>query len=134
MLERSVSPLVSSTYTVTIEDENGCLGFDQITIFVDKNTPVFVPNAFSPNNDGINDRFQVFAHESIVEVLEFRVFNRWGDMVYAQENFHPLDTDKGWDGKFNGQMLNPDVFVYYVSFKRVDGTILQMSGEVNLVK
>ncbi|KAA3631077.1 MAG: hypothetical protein DWQ02_16920 [Bacteroidetes bacterium] len=134
MLERIVSPLVSTTYSVTIEDENGCIGFDQLTIFVDKNTPVFVPNAFSPNGDGINDRLQIYAHESITEVLEFRIFNRWGDMVYTLENFHPLENQNGWDGKFKGQVLNPDVFVYYARLKRMDGTILQISGEINLLK
>lgn len=134
MLNRNVSPLVTSTYTVIIEDENGCIGFDQLTIFVNNQTPVFVPNAFSPNDDGINDQLRIFAHESITEVLEFRIFNRWGGMVYAQENFHPLDNDLGWDGKYNGQLLNPDVFVYFAKLKRVDGTILHLSGEVNLVR
>ena len=74
-----VSPTTTSNYSVTIIDENGCSDSDDMTIFVRKDRPVYFPNAFSPNDDGINDVFYIQAGSNIREIKSFLIFNRWGE-------------------------------------------------------
>lgn len=117
-----------------VQDENGCTDSDQLTIFVNNQIPVFIPNAFSPNNDGINDLFRVYAPKGISEVLEFCIYNRWGDLIFTQKNYDPQNTSHGWDGRFNGAPLNPGVFVYSARLLGTNGRVLNFSGEVTLVR
>lgn len=87
---------------------------------------VGVPTAFSPNNDGNNDVLYVMGS---VEELDFAVYNRWGQMV-----FHTKDRTIGWDGTFNGQKLNPDVFAYRLTGKLPNGDTVDQKGNITLVR
>ena len=108
---------------------------DEIAIYVDRNVPVYIPNAFSPNGDNINDKFTVFGDAEIIEeVQKFRIFDRWGELVYEDENFPPNDLDFGWDGSFNGKIMNPAVFVYFAEVRFLDGSVKQLKGDVTLTK
>jgi gliding motility-associated-like protein len=79
---------------------NGCGDSSIVNIEVDTRQTVFVPNAFSPNNDGTNDVFTVFGSVDVKEVKTFMVFDRWGELVHKSENFMPNSTSAGWDGTF----------------------------------
>ncbi len=72
---------------------------------------IFVPNAFTPDGDGINDKL-VLQGKGIKLVKSFRVFNRWGEMVFERTNFMPGDPAYGWDGSVRGKPASPDVYVY----------------------
>ena len=98
--EFSVSPLNTISYFVTVVDGNGCITTDQITVNVEKGREVFIPNVFTPNGDGNNDRFWVYPGGEVAKVHEFRVFNRWGEQVFGASNFDPFTQDdtNGWDG------------------------------------
>lgn len=132
--EFSISPLNTISYFVTVVDGNGCITTDQITINVEKGREVFIPNAFSPDGIGNNDYFMVYAGSEVAKVHEFRVFNRWGEQVFASQNFDPKDEDTsyGWDGTFDNKKMNPAVFVYYVDIEYIDGRREILKGDVAL--
>ena len=97
-----VRPLSTASYSVTVLDEFGCSDGDDLTVYVDKQRDIFIPNVFSPNNDGLNDIVYVNANNrNIVSIKQFSIFDRWGEMVYEANNFQANDPSFGWDGKFN---------------------------------
>ncbi len=88
---------------------------------------VYVPNAFSPNNDGNND--VLYVRGLFVEKMVFRVFDRWGEMV-----FESTDVNFGWDGRFKGRKLDPDVYDYYLQVTCYGGLENILKGNVTLMK
>lgn len=132
--EFSISPLNTVSYNVTVIDGNGCITTDQITINVEKGREVFIPNAFTPNGDGNNDRFWIYPGGEVAKVHEFRVFNRWGEQVFGVSNYDPFvqDNTNGWDGTLNNKTMNPGVFVYYVDIEFIDGRREVLKGDVAL--
>ncbi|HHM21196.1 MAG TPA: hypothetical protein ENJ20_04140 [Bacteroidetes bacterium] len=119
-----------------VVDGNGCSDEDLLTVFINKERPVFVPNAFSPNDDLINDRLHIFGGKSAVVVKSFLIFNRWGELVFEFYNFPPapLDYSVGWDGKYRGEYLNPGVFVWYAEIEFTDGSTGVYEGDVTLIR
>lgn len=128
-----VTPFNNMTLSIMIE-ENGCTASDEIDINVLKSRPVFVPNAFSPNNDGINDRLNIFSGPSVINIKAFMVFNRWGESVYQQINFAPNDVSVGWDGMYRGEKMNPAVFTWFAEVEFVDGAIEIFEGDVMILR
>ncbi len=133
-IEQVIYPIVTSTYSVMVMGENGCMAEDDITIFVDRQRPVYIPNAFSPNGDGQNDFFQIFAGKSVSNIKSFLIFDRWGDAVFKAENFQPNDPAHGWDGKHRGEVLKSAVFVYFAEIEFVDGKVELFEGDVILMR
>ncbi|MCB9274436.1 MAG: gliding motility-associated C-terminal domain-containing protein [Lewinellaceae bacterium] len=129
-----VSPQVTSSFRVTIVDENGCSDSDQTVVIVEKKHPVFIPNVFSPNGDGRNDVFYIQAGKDVREVRSFQVFNRWGESVFQAYGFQPNDPSKGWDGSFRGEQLNAAVFAYYAEVEFIDGAVVLFKGDVLLMR
>lgn len=134
-LEPFASPITDQTYRLEIITEDGCLTDTEVFFKVRNDKDLFIPNAFSPNNDGNNDGFTVFTDLSkVVEVKRMIVVDRWGAIVFANDNFLPNDTGLGWDGTHKGAELNPGVFVYYINVEWLDGTISDYKGDVTLMK
>ncbi len=129
-----VNPTIQTTYYVEVTDANGCTATDYIIVYVEKPDIYFFPTAFSPNGDGQNDRFVLYAGKEVQEIKTFQVFDRWGNMVYAREAFQPNDPTYGWDGNFQGRPMNSAVFVYYVELEMVDGRIEVVKGDVALLR
>ncbi|MEM9820353.1 MAG: gliding motility-associated C-terminal domain-containing protein [Bacteroidota bacterium] len=124
----------TSIYQVTVTDETGCTAVDSIMVSVLKVRPVYVPNAFSPNADGVNDFFTAFAGPAASQIRQLSVFNRWGAVVYEARNI-PLNEERfGWDGLFKGQVLPPDVFAYYLVVDFIDGETLEYEGDITIIK
>ncbi len=99
-------------YTVTATNFFGCSGSDTMCIRVFcESSQVFIPNAFTPDADGINDVL-VVKSQGVKAVKSFRIFNRWGQMVFEKSNFPPNIESFGWDGKVKGVAAPPDVYVY----------------------
>ncbi|MEL7222225.1 MAG: hypothetical protein AAGJ93_12955, partial [Bacteroidota bacterium] len=91
---------------------------------------------FSPNGSS-NNRFHVYAGPSVAEIISFQVYSRWGSQVFLRENFEPTippGSNYGWDGKLSGENMNPAVFVWYIEFRLIDGTIQVCQGDVALVR
>jgi gliding motility-associated-like protein len=89
---------------------------------------VMFPNAFSPNNDGINDIFLPVVRGP-VELDHFRVFNRWGELIFESN-----DITIGWDGSYNGKLQNMGAYVYVLSGQDDEGKQIKEQGNVLLVK
>lgn len=106
-----------------------------MTIIVEQSQDVFVPNVFSPNDDGINDKFTVYGDpKKLLNIKQLLIFDRWGEMVFVGENLPPNDPRFGWDGSFRGKVMNPDVFVWWTEIAFENGTISFLKGGVMLVR
>jgi len=121
------SPKETATYVVQGSTEM-CHGRDTITIYVDIGGKVFVPSAFTPNGDGVNDVFRV-GHITFQAVQEFRVFNRWGEEV-----FHTIDPREGWDGTWKGQPQEMGTYFYLIRLGYPDGSAETYQGDVTLIR
>ncbi len=130
----TVGPIATSTYTVTVIDTLGCMASDAIQVVVNKDFRYYIPNAFSPNFDGINDHFTIFGGPHLVRILEFHIFDRWGDPVFSYFNLPPNDLSFGWDGSYRGKPMNPAVFAYFAVLEFVDGSTEMVKGDVQLMK
>ncbi|WP_207510818.1 gliding motility-associated C-terminal domain-containing protein [Longitalea luteola] len=122
------------TYYATVTNEHGCVATDsmQIRTFC-LNTQVFIPNAFSPDGDGVNDVFMVRG-KGIGQVRSFRIFSRWGELVFERTNFLPNDPAFGWDGRVRGKAGPPEVYVYTADVVCENDLINTYKGNVTLLK
>jgi len=128
-------PLRSITYQAAITDSLGCTLTDDITITVEQKEGLYIPNAFSPNGDGRNDRLAVFGDASIASINRFQVFNRWGGLVYERKDFLPNTEDEAnWDGVVNGSLAPVGVYIYQVEYSTVAGEELVAGGEIHLLR
>ncbi|MCB0636157.1 MAG: gliding motility-associated C-terminal domain-containing protein, partial [Lewinella sp.] len=129
--EALVRPLESTFYLVEVVDSvSFCRADARVRIIVDRTPRVYVPNAFSPNGDGDNDRFYPFAGPDVAEIATFRVFSRGGQLVFERSGFLPNDPNLGWDGTFQGRILAPQVLVYYLEARFLDGREEVVKGDV----
>ncbi|MFI5204563.1 MAG: gliding motility-associated C-terminal domain-containing protein, partial [Flavobacteriales bacterium] len=101
------TPETTTTYYLTFTDVFGCVYVDSVTVYVAPS--LFIPNAFTGNNDGLNDYFQVFARN--LSYFEIQVFNRWGQLI-----FESTDANQLWDGNYKGIKCPIGVYVWKVTF------------------
>lgn len=122
------SPTVTTVYTLTVIDANGCTASDTVTIYVDIACgELYLPNAFSPNNDLHND--VLFVRGNCIKELNLQIYNRWGEKV-----FETSDPALGWDGTWRGVLCEPAVFTYILNATLLDGTEISRKGNITLVK
>jgi gliding motility-associated-like protein len=123
----TASPTVTTTYTVTFTDANGCMDSDTVTVEVIEAYGIFIPGAFSPNNDGAND--QLFVYGAGIKSLEFVVYDRFGEKV-----FESYSVNDGWDGTFRGKDMNSGIYAWYCVAEFYDGTAQTLHGDVTLMR
>ncbi len=121
-------------YTLTVTDIYGCEQQAQVSFSINKPKRIFVPNAFSPNRDGINDHLAVFTGPEIEAILSMQVFDRWGGMVFQSEEVQPNQLSNGWDGTARGKVLPSGIYVWQLEAVLIDGRTIRKSGEVLLVR
>mgnify|MGYP005666498643 CR=1 FL=1 len=129
-----VMPVDRTTYTVTITDENGCTATDQVTVRVIKNRPIYIPNAISPNGDGVNDGFTIYSGPAAMSIKTFKIFSRWGSLVFETNDIPTNDESLGWDGTFLGRPVNPGVFAFFAEVEFIDGEVVLYEGDVTVVR
>ncbi len=117
-------------------DVNGCTGSDEIIVDVDRNRNVFIPNVFSPNQDGTNDEFQVFLGPGVRKINYIQVYDRWGGLHFNVKDIPASAAPlTGWNGiSANGKKMNVGVYVYLVEVEFVDDKILLYRGDVTLIR
>jgi gliding motility-associated-like protein len=94
---------------------------------------LFIPNTFSPNTDGRNDRFYPRG-TGVSSIKSLKVFNRWGQMVFSREDFNANDAAAGWDGTLKGAVLTPDVYIYTCEVVCMNNEVLTYRGDVTLLR
>jgi gliding motility-associated-like protein len=135
-LNPTVNPDNSINYEVQITTINGCVEIADIQFRVDRNVQVYIPNAFSPfNEDGVNDRFFVFANDNVVaNIQSLQVYDRWGNQLFINENFSPNEASAGWGGMFREQQMQAGVYIYYAIVEYFDGTTELFKGDLTLLE
>jgi gliding motility-associated-like protein len=128
------TPYRTTTYSLTVEAPGGCTDVDSITIIVLAVRNVFVPNIFSPNDDGENEFFTLYGGPEVLTVRNFQVFSRWGELLFLREELAPNDEKNGWDGTFRGKPLPPGVFTWLAEIEFLDGVITVYSGSVTIAR
>ncbi|MCB0594393.1 MAG: gliding motility-associated C-terminal domain-containing protein [Lewinellaceae bacterium] len=120
----------TTTFTVEITDEEGCRNAVELRVVVvtECREPfIFVPNAFTPNGDNLNDL--LFVEGKTIDELYFAVYNRWGEKVFETD-----DQSVGWDGTYKGRELSPDVFGYYLEARCFNEEAYFKKGNVTLIR
>ncbi|MBL7729906.1 MAG: gliding motility-associated C-terminal domain-containing protein, partial [Chitinophagaceae bacterium] len=119
----------SVRYKVIVRDAIGCADSAFVTVRIFKTQPsIFVPTAFTPNGDGLNDVVRPIA-VGMRRIVYFSVYNRWGQLVFTTSvNKH------GWDGRVNGRLQNSGVFVWMVSAEDYLGKPYFLKGTVALIR
>jgi gliding motility-associated-like protein len=124
-------PRVTTTYTINVSDSNGCKAKKDVIVYVEyppcAESKLFIPNAFSPNNDGKNDKLFVRGYQILD--MYFAVYDRWG-----QKMFETRDQNIGWDGIYEGKKLPPAVFGWYLEGTCESGDKFFKKGNVTLLR
>jgi gliding motility-associated-like protein len=134
LLVNLVVPQSSFSVSLFAFDDKGCLYSDDLNVNVLLSSAIYVPNVFSPNNDGINDIVAPFTDPSIVSIEYFEIYSRWGEKVFSATDFVPNSGDGQWDGTLDGKELNPGVFAYILSATNKKGQVLILNGNITLVR
>lgn len=124
------NPTITTTYTVTGTDDSGCTGTTEVTLFVVQVCgDIFVPTVFSPNGTGPTANNTLCIYGSCISELSYAVYNRWGERV-----FETTDNTICWDGTYKGKALNSGVYAYKIIVTLFDGTYIEESGNLTLVR
>lgn len=128
------SPKFTTKYSVTVTDSAGCSNSGDVNvIIICHSLNLFIPTSFSPNRDGSNDI--LYPHGTgLTSIKSFRVFNRWGQMVFEKYNFPPNQSSSGWDGTYNGKDMVSDVYVFSIEIICDNGEIYHHKGDVMLLR
>ncbi len=133
-IEFYFTPLEAVSFELIIQDENGCVGSDIMNVYVDGLPEVYVPNIFSPNGDNINDQIIIHASVGVSRILDWRIIDRWGNLLHHAEDFLPGDFNFAWDGNFRGEPVNPNVFVFIAEVEYVNGQTELVRGSITLIR
>jgi gliding motility-associated-like protein len=130
---KSIVVSESGIYTVKVTNTN-CSKIDSITIVRDCDFDVYLPTAFSPNNDNVNDVLVPLSYEKGIVVLDFIIYDRWSEKIFEAKNFAPNDKNAGWKGLYKGEFAAVDNYAFYYLVKLPDGKIKSYKGTVALIR
>jgi gliding motility-associated-like protein len=126
-------PTSTTTFTVTVMNSDSCTASDTVTVIVNNEISAFIPTVFTPNGDGLNDRFEFDILGATA--IKVSVFDRWGQRVYynpSQPN--GITGNNGWDGNVNGKNAPDDTYVYQITIQYFDGTVKDKTGTIAIMR
>ena len=127
----------TSTYSDVIEviaiSSKGCESRAKIAIKVDNELKMYFPNIFTPNGDGVNDRFVVWKNKIPAELDEMHIFDRFGNEVFNGKDLNFNDPDVGWDGTFNGSPAAEGIYVYICKYTDYTGAQRLVKGDITIL-
>jgi gliding motility-associated-like protein len=127
------NPHRTRTYTVTAINARGCVVMDTVLVTVSSQPSIFIPTAFTPNGDGLNDRFEFAILGSVS--ADVQIWNRWGEKVYSNPNqLNGITNTTGWDGSFRGKGVQYDTYTYQLNVTYTDGHKENIAGTVVVMK
>jgi len=130
-----VAVINTTTFVVIASNPRGCTATDSVTVSVkcDK-SQIFIPNTFTPNGDGLNDKFYP-SGKGITVVKRLSVYDRWGELLFERFDVPVDDPTYGWDGTYKGTQLKPDVYVYIINAVcATTGEMMEYKGDVSIVR
>ena len=127
-------PAQTTTYFIRAEDENGCEISESIVVEVDQTRSLFIPSAFTPNNDGRNDLLSVFGGEDVLAIKSFHVFDRWGSLIFQSNSIDLNNQGSGWDGTFRGQLMPAGTYIYFAEVIFLGNREGVVEGSINLIR
>ena len=130
----TTQPVAEASYEIAIATVDDCRDTARLVLTLGTDFGLYAPTAFSPDGDGVNDGFTVFAAEEGAVVESLEVFTRWGERIFTAEEFRPNDPMLGWDGRIRGQDANAAVFAYVARVRFFRGEVRSLTGEVVLMR
>lgn len=125
----TTEPESSGTVSASLRMPDGCMYSDDISVRVVNTVNLFIPTAFSPNGDGVNDVFAVYSNVGVTRIENFQVFDRWGGQVFVSEA-----RDVEWDGTRGGEPLDPGSYIYTGMVRLRSGQTQPIRGTVLLMR
>ncbi|MBD2703762.1 gliding motility-associated C-terminal domain-containing protein [Spirosoma sp. BT702] len=127
--------LAVGSYTVTVRDAANCTVKREVSISASGDCYVFVPDAFTPNRDGVNDFFQLVSGYKInYTIRNLAIYNRWGEVMFSRENFSILEKDGWWDGTSQGVVADAGAYTYYFEYVDINNVTISRRGVVTLLR
>lgn len=122
------NPTATTVYTLSVTDANSCTATDNVTVNV---LPYCVKpmGAFSPNNDGVNDRWLATTSNACTKRVKVTIYNRYGTTVYTNDNYQ-----NDWNGTYKGSAIPDGTYYYYVAFELINGKVVTLSGDVTIIR
>lgn len=132
----SFLPDHSGGITIWAQNQNGCISSRSFRVTVDtENLPIEFPNAFSPNQDGVNETFDLITpHQLIRKIISAEIMDRWGNRIYQIREMEGSPPHPLWDGTAQGQPADPGVYAYICQVELINGEKKQFSGEIHLLR
>jgi len=131
--EFSFLPLSSELYTATAYNEAGCEATDGFKVKLNiEDLGIYIPDVFDPSLAGIDDNFTIGAKEGLIKnIRSIHIYDRWGNLIHSDENTTDLRL---WDGRIDGDEVNPGVYVYLLKLELIDGNEYDFAGDVFVLK
>jgi gliding motility-associated-like protein len=115
-------------YTIQITDNNGCVTTDTMQVLVMKSNGLFIPNAFTPNNNGLNDIFKPLL-TGANKLNRFSIYNRYGELIFSSKQ-----ANDGWDGTYKGELVPSGVYIWMVKYIEISNKPIVEKGTVTLIR
>ena len=130
----TATPFSNTNYHLLAKNANGCEAESTVSLVVQKEDDVYVPTAFSPNGDGINDFFTLYPGRSVLKIKQLQIFDRWGEQVFGVWNAPPNHPTTHWHGEFRQMPAQVGMYVWMAEIEYIDGGSRLLKGEVNLLR
>jgi gliding motility-associated-like protein len=125
----TAAPFTTTQYQVSVTTDSGCVATAQVLVTVLPQHQLYVPNAFTPNNDGINDYWEAFGYKQTWVYVQAQVYDRWGEKIYESN-----DINFQWDGTYKGTLVQPGDYVYTFKVAFVDGYVISNKGTITVIR
>jgi gliding motility-associated-like protein len=130
-----VQPRRNGYFVLRATSGEGCVASDSVFVEIKEVRNVFVPTAFTPNGDGLNDGFTIWADvPSAQQIDQLQIFDRWGGILFQKQNFQLNDPSQGWDGTRNGKAVPEGVYPYVAWIRFLDSKVFVKSGSVTVLR
>ena len=132
-IEVDVVPEEDSQLCAYLDFGDGCREEYCLSIEIIEKTKLYLPNAFSPNNDGVNDYFTIHSNNNAVFIQEIMIFDRWGALVFNKEEFNVGEENYYWDGTKEGNYCEEGVYVYVITYRDESEIMQKVTGDITLI-
>ena len=133
-LQTMLQPVMDQLYTLTIVDRNGCRFSDDLFITTNDIEAVYQPNIFTPGSGDNDGAFYLGSGIAVAEIESFRIYDRWGNLVFERFNMSLNDVNAGWDGRINGKLATEGTYSYVAMVRFLNDNVTPYKGTISLVR